>query len=92
MPKIYDHQNQNTIVLNYASARISEIQDQIRQLQAEHHMYDSIIKRFQDTVCSSCSGQGIIMRPIPGCECDGPRQHTCGICGGTGQRCGKESS
>lgn len=85
MPKIYKHQQPNRRVIVFARARQAEIENEIEQLQLEHELMQKILNEFEPSVCPACKGEGSVMRLIEGCECDGPRQHTCEKCNGTGK-------
>lgn len=85
MPTIYGYQKPDRRVLNFAYGRQQEIKKQIEQLQLEHDLMQRILDQFDPLVCPTCKGEGSVMRPIPGCECDGPRMHTCDTCAGTGK-------
>jgi hypothetical protein len=68
--------------IDYAVRRIREIDDQIEQLRLEREMMVNVRDLYLAMVCPTCKGQGTIMKPIEGCECDGPRQHPCPSCKG----------
>lgn len=85
MPTIYAHQKPNNRMLNFAAGRRKEIADAIEQLKLEDKLMEQIIDRFKELVCVKCGGAGNYMALIEGCECDGPRQHTCEVCKGSGK-------
>ena len=85
MPEFYEHQKPNERVLYVAQVRLKEIKDRIEQLRVEEKTWKTIIKRFEPLVCPDCAGEGHVMKLIKGCECDGPRMHTCDTCGGSGK-------
>ena len=84
MPTIYKHHNPDYSTLSFAQARQREINSQIEQLALEKQMWQRIIESTRKNVCPECSGEGVIMKPIEGCEVDGPRMHKCTKCDGTG--------
>ncbi len=71
-------------VIGHADARIYDINEQIKQLTLEKELMETIVNRFKGDLCPACVGDGYIMKPIPGCECDGPRMHACEKCNRTG--------
>lgn len=85
MTRIYAHKKPNDRMLSWARGRRDEIKEAIQQLQLEDGLMVQIIGKFEKDVCSVCQGEGSVMRPIPGCECDGPRMHRCDACKGTGE-------
>lgn len=85
MTYIYEHEIPERRMLNFAHVRQNEIDEQIKQLQMERELMQMILDKFDTTVCPACKGAGHIMKPIPGCECDGPRMHKCEKCGGVGK-------
>jgi hypothetical protein len=84
MPTIYAHQRPNYRLYTWARERMREIDEQISQLTLERGLMETVAADCKAKHCSDCDGEGIVMKPIPGCECDGPRQHTCERCKGTG--------
>ena len=85
IPSIYSHQKPNNRVINFAYNRQLEIKNEREQLDLEYELMQMIIDQFKTLVCRGCYGAGTVMRVIEGCECDGPRLHTCDRCGGTGE-------
>ena len=85
MPIIYKHVIPERRILNFAYIRQKEIDEQVEQLQLERELMQMILDKFDTCVCPDCKGAGHIMKPIPGCECDGPRMHTCEACQGKGK-------
>lgn len=85
MSQIYEHQILERQILEFASGRIDEIDFQIEQLQLEKVLMADILDTYKLRVCPDCLGEGHIMKPIPGCECDGPRMHACEVCKGKGK-------
>lgn len=85
MPTIYSHQKPNNRILDWAYNRQHEIDKLIEQLQLERDLMQMILDKFDPLVCPTCKGSGHVMRPIPGCEYDGPRMHKCDTCNGTGE-------
>lgn len=85
MPIIYQHQSLALRTLGYAQQRINEIDELVKQLSLERGVMAGIIEAFDPLVCPTCHGHGHVMRYIEGCECDGPRQHKCDRCNGTGK-------
>lgn len=71
-------------VIGYARSRIHDINEQLEQLALEKELMETIVNRFKGDLCPDCGGNGHIMKPIPGCECDGPRMHMCETCNRTG--------
>lgn len=84
MPVIYSHQRPTEQLLNWCGSRRVQIDKEIEQLKLEANLMTMIMDKFVADVCNECGGSGHIMKPIPGCECDGPRMHTCDKCKGTG--------
>lgn len=84
MPTIYEHHKPNYRLYAFARGRMAEIDKQIRQLKLERGLMEIVVADCKAKVCPDCDGEGIVMKPIKGCECDGPRQHTCETCNGTG--------
>lgn len=84
MPAIYAHHKPNYRLLHFALSRKSEIKKEVEQLQLEDGLMDQIVAMVKRKACPSCGGECTIMAPIPGCECDGPRMHTCPQCNGSG--------
>lgn len=84
MPEIYEHQIPYRRMINFADVRIREINKQLKQLQLEKQLMQMIFEKFEPLVCPDCMGEGHIMKPIPGCEIDGPRLHHCETCDGKG--------
>jgi len=84
MPEIYEHQIPHRRMLNFAYGRICEIDEQVKQLQLEKELMQTILEKFEPLVCPDCMGDGHIMKPIKGCELDGPRLHHCETCDGKG--------
>lgn len=82
MPTIYSHQPPNNRLLNFTYGRIQEIKERITQLKLEMGLMEMVLKEFDKKVCPDCKGEGIVMICEPGCEIDGPRQHTCPTCKG----------
>ena len=85
MATIYKNNLPERQVLSFAYQRQQEIEKQIEQLNLEFQMWQRIRLGFEDLVCPVCNGARIIMKPIEGCECDGPRQHDCEACNGAGK-------
>lgn len=85
MPTIYEHQRPKRRIINFTYARTKEIDKQIEQLQLERDLMQEILDKYEPLVCQDCLGEGSIMKPIEGCECDGPRLHQCETCKGTGE-------
>lgn len=85
MAKAYAHKKPKDRILSYGRQRRYEIAEQIDRLRSEDEMLADIEKLLKPLVCDVCLGEGNIMIPIPGCEMDGPRQHTCPKCKGTGE-------
>jgi len=84
MPTIYEHHKPNYRLYAWARGRMDEIDEQMRQLKLERGLMEAIAADCKAKHCPDCDGEGIVMKPIKGCECDGPRQHTCERCNGTG--------
>lgn len=84
MPTIYSHQKPNYRLYTWARERMREIDEQAEQLKLERGLMETIAADCKAKHCPECDGEGIVMKPIKGCECDGPRQHTCERCNGTG--------
>lgn len=80
MATIYRHMKLEARTIDYAGRRICEIDNQMDQLKLERELLLDIQTRYRTYVCPTCAGQGTIMKPIEGCECDGPRQHPCPTC------------
>ena len=87
MATIFNHQKMPYRLVNWARLRKKELGEQIAQLQLESELMAATIARFEGDLCGDCGGAGNVMKPIKGCECDGPRQHTCETCKGTGRAC-----
>jgi len=85
MPHIYKHEIPERRMLNFAYARKKEINEQIEQLEMERDLMQMIMDKFDPDVCQKCKGAGHTMKPIPGCEYEGPRMHKCERCRGTGK-------
>jgi hypothetical protein len=85
MAKVYDYKKPNDMVLNWCEQRRREIQTARDELIAEEKLINAIVAQFTPLVCARCQGEGIVMLCIEGCEMDGPRQHTCPKCHGTGK-------
>lgn len=85
MPTIYAHEKPNNRMLNFAAGRRQEIAKAMEQLKLEDELMVQIIDKFKTLVCARCGGAGNYMAPIKGCECDGPRQHACEVCKGSGK-------
>lgn len=81
---IFEQFNMPKRVIRYAGCRIVDIDEQIKQLTLERELMETIVTRFEVDVCPHCYGNGHIMKPIEGCECDGPRMHPCEECNRTG--------
>lgn len=84
MPRIYEHEHPIRRTLGFALGRRREIKEQMEQLRLEDSIMVSVIEKFTPLLCPTCNGEQYVMIPIPGCECDGPRMHTCPACKGTG--------
>jgi DnaJ-class molecular chaperone len=84
MPTIYGHLKPNYRLFHWARSRQDEIKKEIDQLNLETGLLDQVVADCKEKVCPTCMGEGVVMKPIPGCECDGPRQHTCDTCKGSG--------
>jgi len=82
--KIFEQFNMSKRIIRYAAFRIKDIDEQTKQLKLEKELMETIISRFETDVCPDCRGDGHIMKPIEGCECDGPRMHSCETCNRTG--------
>jgi len=82
---IYKHQIPERQVLSYAYGRKDEIVEKMNQLTLELGVVHGIIDVFEKKVCRYCNGLQTIMKPIVGCEFDGPRQQKCEACDGTGK-------
>jgi len=82
---IYKHHTPERQVLDFAYSRKDAIVEQMDQLTLELSAIHRVIDQFEKTVCRHCNGLRYIMKPIEGCECDGPRQHKCDYCDGTGK-------
>ena len=85
MSEIFEHMNKPRRVPHFAGCRITEIDKQIEQLTLERELMLMIHEKFEVELCPYCGGDGHIMKPIKGCECDGPRMHSCEVCNGTGK-------
>lgn len=85
MATIYSHHKPNYRMQSWAYARRTEVRKAIEQLQLEEELMTRIIADYAAKACPVCLGAGNVMKPIAGCECDGPRQHTCEMCKGTGE-------
>jgi DnaJ-class molecular chaperone len=85
MATIYAHHKPNYRMGAWAYSRRAEIREAVAQLQLEEALMTRIIADYAAKSCPACLGAGNVMKPIPGCECDGPRQHTCELCNGTGE-------
>lgn len=84
MAEIFQHQKPNERIVSWATRRREEIRKQLAALGTEDVMLSDILARVKPLVCHVCDGEGYVMRPIPGCECDGPRMTKCTTCKGTG--------
>ena len=80
MATIYRYMKPEARAIDYPGRRISEIDEQISQLTLEREMMVDIRNLYSALVCRMCAGQGHIMKPVEGCECDGPRMHPCPAC------------
>jgi len=69
-------------VLCFSGSRVKEIDREIDRLKNEKAIHEKIIAQFEPLVCQTCYGEGYVMRPVKGCECDGPRMHVCHTCSG----------
>jgi hypothetical protein len=85
MATIYRHHRPNYRVVSWALNRRAEIAKAIEQLQLEDELMQRLAEDYKAKACPTCWGEGSVMKPIPGCECDGPRQHKCDTCNGTGE-------
>jgi hypothetical protein len=62
MPRYYTHMESNengkdAAAQDFAESRLSEIRNEIEELQKEARMWEHVISRLKDHVCQRCRGQ-----------------------------------
>jgi len=84
MPTMYAHVKQGARAADFASERMSNIDDEIEQLKMEKQMWQSVLNGFKETACGVCQGSGEVGHYPYGME-DGMRFKKCDACKGSGK-------
>jgi hypothetical protein len=84
MPHMYNHVPQEARGIDFANQRISDINDELEQLEMEKQMWLAVLAGFKTMSCSTCYGRGEVGYYPHGME-DGMRFKKCDACKGSGK-------